>query len=61
MKKKRYIQACEVNGSMYGKKTKGRRASVNHENIRKKDLIDVYNRFFKDQVEALYRAIHHGR
>lgn len=60
--RKKYIQACEVGGSIYGKKRRtGKKGNYNRKNVNKKELIKVYNKFYKDQVAALYRAIHHGR
>ncbi len=57
MKKKKYIQACEMGGSIYGKKKVKKRTTLHVKNVQKKDLAEVYNKFFKDQVSALYRAI----
>ncbi|MCK4852379.1 MAG: hypothetical protein KAS86_04615 [Candidatus Omnitrophica bacterium] len=58
--KKKYIQACEVGGSIYGKKhTTEKRNTAGHGKASKKDIVKVYNRFYRDQVAALYRAIHH--
>ncbi|MGB2630729.1 MAG: hypothetical protein WBD24_00635 [Candidatus Omnitrophota bacterium] len=56
MKRRKYIQSCEV-GSMYGKKKNQRKTAAHSAKVRKKDLTDVYNKFFKDQVAALYKAI----
>ncbi len=60
MNKKRFIQACEIGGSMYGqsKRTAGKKVSPVHNNIDKKDLATIYNKFYKNQVNALYSAIH---
>lgn len=55
--KKRFIQACEVGGSIYGKKGAGKKVSPIHKDVSKKDLINVYNKFYKNQVTALYEAI----
>ena len=60
--KKKYIQSCEFGGSIYGKKrTTGKKVSPNHRSVSKKDLVRVYNKFYKDQVAALYKAIEKGR
>jgi hypothetical protein len=59
MKRKKYIQSCDLSGSMYGKK-KSSKSAASRKYVRKKDLNDVYNKFFKDQVTALYRAINNG-
>ena len=59
MKRKKYIQSCELGGSMYGRK-KSSKSSKSRKYVRKKDLHDVYNKFFKDRVTALYRAINNS-
>jgi len=60
--KKRHIQACELTGSIYGKKRSyDKKVSPNHKSVGKQELLQVYNKFYKDQVAALYRAIHHGK
>jgi hypothetical protein len=60
MKKKRYIQSCDLSGSIYGKKKSSKRTASSRKNVSKKDLAHVYNKFFKDQVSALYRAINNS-
>ena len=56
--KKKYIQACEVGGSIYGKKRKTSNVAYSHQaKVTKNDIKDAYNRFFKNQVTALYDAI----
>ena len=60
---KKYIQTCDL-GGIYGKRhAGGKNVSPNHRSVEvdKKDLITIYNKFYKDQVAALYRAIHTGR
>jgi hypothetical protein len=49
-----------MSGSIYGKKRAKKRTSITSKDVSKKDLVDVYNKFFKDQVAALYRAIHNN-
>jgi len=59
MKKRKHIQACELGESIYGKKSKSRRAAgFKSGGSSKKELMKVYNKFYKDQVSALYKAIH---
>lgn len=60
MKRKKYIQSCETGGFIYGRKKAKRTTALNHKKANKKDLADVYNKFFKDQVSALYRAINNS-
>ena len=58
--KKKHIQACDLDGSIYGKKRLyKKKVSPNHKSMNKKDLMKVYNKFYRDQVSALYKAIHH--
>jgi len=60
--RKKHVHSCELDGSFYGKKrTTGKKVSPNHRSVSKKDLVKVYNKFYKDQVAALYKAIHQGR
>jgi len=57
-KEKKYIQACDIGGSIYGKKSStGKKVSPNHRSVGKNDIRRVYNKFYKDQVTALYNAI----
>lgn len=55
MKKKRYVQSCEITGMR--KSSGGKKVSPNHRSVNKKDLVSVYKRFYKDQVADLYRAV----
>lgn len=57
MKKKRYIQSCEIGGSIYGKRKGKRSTGYSRKNVSSKDLAETYNKFFKNQVAALYKAI----
>lgn len=62
MKKKTFLQACELGAELYGKKGGSRKkVSPIHNKVSKKNVRDVYDRFYKDQVAALYRAVQgHG-
>jgi len=55
VKKKRYVQSCEITGMR--KRRTGKKVSPNHRSINKKDLVNVYNRFYRDQVADLYKAV----
>jgi len=58
MKKKRFIQSVELGGSIYGKKrSTGKNVSPNHRSVSKKDIMSVYDKFYKNQAAALYKAI----
>jgi hypothetical protein len=60
MKKKKFIQACSVGGPIYGKKrTAGKNSAAKKSKTGQKDLSAVYNKFYREQVTALYKAIHH--
>jgi len=57
--KKKNIHPVELGSSIYGKKrSTSKKVSPIHKSVSKKDLIKVYNKFYKSQVNALYRAIH---
>ncbi|MBD3425828.1 MAG: hypothetical protein GF409_01200 [Candidatus Omnitrophica bacterium] len=52
--KKKYSHSCNMpNRSRKSNKIRKKMAS----NVSKKALTDVYNRFYRDQVTALYRVI----
>lgn len=55
MKKKGFIQSCEISGMK--KRSTGKKVSPNHRSVGKKDLVNVYNRFYREQVADLYRAV----
>ena len=55
MKKKRFVQPCNISGM--GKRNIGKKVSPNHRSVNKKELLDVYNQFYRDQVADLYRAV----
>ena len=62
MEEKKHLQRCELNGSLYGKKrTTDKKGSTPYNGVNKDDLMKIYNKFYKNQVAALYRAIHHDR
>ena len=59
MKKKRHIQSCVISGSMYGKSAgASKRVSPMHKSVDPKALRTVYDKYFRDQATALYKAIH---
>ena len=58
-KKKRFIQACEIGGSIYGRKrAAGKKVSPLHRSVGTKAVREVYDKYYRDQVTALYKAIH---
>jgi hypothetical protein len=52
--KKKFVQSCNMNGKL---RTKEKKAAPSRTNVSKKALTEVYNKFYRDQVTALYRAI----
>ena len=58
MKKKGFVQSCEIAGMK--KRSTGKKVSPNHKSVGKKDLVSIYNRFYRDQVADLYRAVKSG-
>ena len=62
MKKRRHIQKCAMDGTIYGKRrSTGKKVSPAHNHPDKDDLLRVYNKFYKNQAAALYRAINRTR
>ncbi|MDD3088407.1 MAG: hypothetical protein PHT95_00480 [Candidatus Omnitrophica bacterium] len=58
MNEKKYLQACQIGGSIYGKKrVDGMREMGGRDAVSKEDLMTVYNKFYKNQVAALYKII----
>lgn len=62
MAEKKFLQACETGGSIYGRKrTTGNKDVVEKNGVSKDDLMAVYNKFYKNQVAALYKIISDNR
>jgi len=55
--KKKYIQACELGGSIYGKRHPSQKRSTltEKEASQKKNLISIYSSFYKRQAETMSR------
>jgi hypothetical protein len=54
---KKYLQACEIGGSIYGKhrgNPKKRTAGAQRNN--REDAVASYHAFYKSQVDALYKV-----
>ncbi|MFC1480206.1 hypothetical protein ACFL5Y_02015 [Candidatus Omnitrophota bacterium] len=59
MRKKRHVHKCNVTGSASGKKeSTGNKRSFANEGATRKALDDIYNKYYRNQVASLYRAIH---
>ncbi len=55
---KKYLQACEIGGSIYGKKrTTGKKINLDNKCADKENLMASYNTFYKNQVAALNKII----
>lgn len=54
---RRYLQACEIGGSIYGKAPRQEKGDyfVNH-STNGEDLINAYNSLYKKQFEAFDRV-----
>jgi hypothetical protein len=57
MADKKFLQACQTGGSIYGKRRAGDRELDEKGAVSKDDLMVVYNKFYKNQVAALYKII----
>ncbi|MDD5634167.1 MAG: hypothetical protein PHW46_02705 [Candidatus Omnitrophica bacterium] len=53
---KRYLQACEIGGSLYGKAKSSRKAGYQRKKENKEDLISSYSSFYKKQYEVFNKV-----
>lgn len=53
MKKKRHSHSCNMPGPNSGKNV-----SPMHRGVTSKAITQMYNKYYRDQVAALYRALH---
>ena len=61
MSKKAYTQSCRMQEMSYQKnQSRVRNVSPAHNKINKKELVSVFNRFYKEQVADLYKAVRNG-
>ncbi len=58
--KKKYLQACELGGSIYGKKRTTMKKSPGKKSGNSDGMVTAYNDFYKSQVDALYKAFKRG-
>ena len=61
MADKKFLQACETGGSIYGKRRMSNGGAAESSGVSKDDLMVVYNKFYKNQVAALYKIIREGK
>jgi len=60
-KRKRFIHPVDLEGNIYGrKKSVAKRHASDSSKVGRKELVKVYNKFYRDQVAALYKAIHNS-
>ena len=60
-KTKRHVHSLNLgDGTFAPKKSTSKNVSPNHKSVSRKELITVYNKFYKNQVAALYRAVHNA-
>ncbi|MFH1665860.1 MAG: hypothetical protein ABIA77_06930 [Candidatus Omnitrophota bacterium] len=58
---KKYLQACEAGGSIYGKsKGAAKRCRAKDSATGKKDLAGEYNKFYKQQLNVMDRLFRRG-
>lgn len=56
-KKKRFSHSCAV-GKVFGEqKGSVKKSRLLYKNVDKKALAEIYNKYYKHQVAALYRAV----
>ncbi|MEA3489414.1 MAG: hypothetical protein U9R44_03605 [Candidatus Omnitrophota bacterium] len=57
-KKKNYVQSCDLSGSVKGKRNQPcKKVSHLNKRVSKKILRDIYNKYYRNQVADLYRAV----
>ncbi|MBD3379068.1 MAG: hypothetical protein GF408_01235 [Candidatus Omnitrophica bacterium] len=58
MRKKKYSQSCEVSAlGSRARRTRGRKGGSFGKKPSQKEVSAVFRKFYKKQVEALYRAV----
>jgi len=61
MKMKRFTHSCDLSGRTVARgKTASRGTGRGHGKSDRKEMLDVYNKFYRNQVAALYRAVRKG-
>ncbi len=60
---KKYLQACELGGSIYGKRRVGTRSRGSNKtsNKRKTDFLNEYDSFYKNQLNLMSRIFRRVR
>jgi len=61
--KRSFIQACRTSGSVPAAKqrTAGKKVSPIHQSVSSGAVADVYERYYRDPVSALYQAVKKSR
>jgi hypothetical protein len=56
MQRKTHNHSCRIDG--YSKKgSAGKNVSPLHTGVKKSEVVKIFNRFYRDQVNDLYRAV----
>jgi hypothetical protein len=59
MTEKKNLHECDLSGSLYDKRmTKLSGTFSPGARNRDKDMRKIYNKFYKDQIDAIYKSIH---
>jgi len=57
-KKQHHVQACNTTNPLFVKRQPGgKKVSPLHKGVDRRALSEVYRKYYKDQVSALYRAV----
>jgi lysine/ornithine N-monooxygenase len=58
MKKKKYVHAVKLNTSDKSRKgSTTKKVRTRYKSVNKKALSDIFDKYYKNQVNALYRAV----
>lgn len=57
MRKKKYVQACSLENAFYGKKRTTSKGDRSHSNKAGKEIVDVFNKYYRSPVSNLYKAV----
>ena len=57
MRKKKYVQACSLESAFYGKKRTTSKGNMSDSKKGGKEIVDVFNKYYKSPVSNLYKAV----
>lgn len=59
---KKYLQACEIGGSIYGKKrTTDKKKGPDESQAEEKDMLGSYSRLYRKQLAIMNKVFRHNR